>query len=189
MQEEWSSGRMWRLCQKELRETLSRSPHDYHARPDAFAGPNPLLSAALQRFLLTSFSGNTEAKSYWIGASSEAEGAALLDAIRGGQYLLQQRPYHRSRSIDCSTKNRKPPRTLRNWSGRPDVPKFEVKIVTGDPLAVLADRAVELIASATPLTGDKTPTGQLQPFAFECTIDKGTRKARQRSTNCNGCSR
>lgn len=72
-----SNSRLVRLCQKEMRETL----RDRRTIITLVLMPllvYPLLSMALNRFLLTATTGATEETPYTIGVATEAEGATLL---------------------------------------------------------------------------------------------------------------
>lgn len=69
--------RLVRLCQKELRETL----RDRRTIVTLLLMPllvYPLLSMALNRFLVTASAGATEETPYTIGVATDAEGASLL---------------------------------------------------------------------------------------------------------------
>lgn len=73
-----SSNRLVRLCQKELRETL----RDRRTIITLVMMPllvYPLLSMALNRFLVTATAGVTEQTPYTIGVATDAEGQLLVD--------------------------------------------------------------------------------------------------------------
>ena len=90
------SGRLWRMCVKELRETL----RDRRTLFTLILMPllvYPLLSMALQRLILTSRSNTAEY--FFLGVSRNAEVKILQSTIEAGQRILNSDSY-RSLNIE-----------------------------------------------------------------------------------------
>lgn len=88
MKEYLGNGRLWRLCQKELRESL----RDRRTIVTLILMPilvYPLLSMALQRLLIGSISKSSPETAYIIAASDEATGYQIQDALIRAKELSQ----------------------------------------------------------------------------------------------------
>ena len=88
MKEYLGNGRLWRLCQKELRESL----RDRRTIVTLVLMPilvYPLLSMALQRLLIGSISKSSPETAYIIAAADQATGYQIQDALIRARQLSQ----------------------------------------------------------------------------------------------------
>ncbi len=133
MERFWQPGRIWRLCLKELRETL----RDRRTVTTLLLMPilvYPLLSVALNR-LLFSARVSTGPRVFYVGVTTEKDRVAFEEAIQLGQAIQKQRP---AQSILVE---RRDPKWLRDLKSEPD-PKPEEPAVFRISMAPLSLESV-----------------------------------------------
>ncbi len=169
MERDWLGGRTWRLCRKELRETL----RDRRTIVTLLLMPilvYPLLSMVMQRLLLASASKKNT--SYIVAVESVQDGNVFLDLVKQSQSLLQLRPYqpirvHRLNERPNSDGTDEP--KIVGSDG--DVPQFDIRVVEGDVSTLLRDGVIDLAISVRPV--EEEPNAVIQPFRFRVLYRQG----------------
>ena len=160
----WWNGRLWRLCQKELRETL----RDRRTIVTLLLMPilvYPLLCIAMNR-LLVAGAEKQGRPTYLIGVATEQEGAAIRDAIKAGIYWLQQRPYQPIRVHRYSNAAGAPEEEASVIGADRDVPEFDIRRVEGDAQKELEMGTIELVGVAEALKATSDLPNGLVPYRF-----------------------
>lgn len=173
MEQVWNSGRMWRLCQKELRETL----RDRRTIITLIVMPillYPLLSIAMQRVFLSSFQNRGET-TYTIGVATTEERDMLGTAIQGGRKLAAQRPYqpiriHRSLGRIEGQQDGKE----EVIGAEPDDALIDIQVFETQLDRLLKDGTIDLVVEAKPLTSSNERR-DFQRYRFRSSYRQGDR--------------
>lgn len=184
MKEYLSNGRLWRLCQKELRESL----RDRRTIVTLVLMPilvYPLLSMALQRLLIGGISKTAPETAYIIAAADEKMGYQIQDALIRAQQISQagmQSPVRISRtSQDQDKGNSSAPKASGKDSKTesdadpvlaiaPDRIGFRLRLIEGQsPRESLETSLVDLAVSR--VTAIDVPLNQGDAFSLDMQVE------------------
>jgi len=156
----WQPGRIWRLCLKELRETL----RDRRTVTTLLLMPilvYPLLSVALNRLLFSARAGSGP-RVFYIGVTSDTDRTAFEDAIRLGQEI-QKRAQSQAIQVE-----RRDPKWLRSQKStdepKPEEPPvFRISMMPLSLESMVASEDVDIgLAAETESFSDKADAPELR---------------------------
>jgi ABC-2 type transport system permease protein/sodium transport system permease protein len=151
MKEYLGNGRLWRLCQKELRESL----RDRRTIVTLVLMPilvYPLLSMALQRLLIGSISKSSPETAYIIAAADQETGYQIQDALIRARQLSQSGTQSPIRILRTG-QNQEVPKDPTIESPAPDENEVASKIDPDPLIAIAPDRIgfrLRVIENLTP---------------------------------------
>ncbi len=154
----WESGRIWRLCRKELQETL----RDRRTVMTLVLMPilvYPLLSIVMQKLLLSQSDRNRIF--YLVGVESKNEGAFLLDLISQAQAVQETNPYQPLKITRTTSSDSKGTNEGKSDPNSNSVPQFNVQVVEKDPNELLREGLLDLAIRIQP--GDSTSESNTPP--------------------------